>query len=145
MEESPLFIDERSSLYQIPVSRWTPSSGLPLLALPQLGLCQWPTGCPTAGCAFFPSSCLCSSGAASCRKGAGLRAPCSRSRLFRPSLLSWVMRALPSGRVRDKQPVHRQLHEVAVQEASKQWALVSSAPKPPRPPPPKKSAPVSPR
>lgn len=53
--------------------------------------------------------------------------PCARPPLLRPSLLSWMMRVLPSGRVRNKQPVHRQLHRVAVQEARKEWALTRSS------------------
>lgn len=53
-----------------------PSSGTPLPApFPQLGLCQRPTGCSIPGCAFFPSSCLGSFGAAPCRRRAGLGAP----------------------------------------------------------------------
>lgn len=51
----------------------------------------------------------------------------ARSPLLGPTLLSWVMGALPSGRVRNKQPVQGQLHEVAVQEARKQWALITSS------------------
>ena len=102
------------------------SSGLILLPFPQLGLCQWPTGCSIPGCAFFPSSCLQLWGCPLQKESWACR-PCARPPLLRPSLLSWMMRVLPSGRVRNKQPVHRQLHRVAVQEARKEWALTRSS------------------
>lgn len=86
-----------------------------------------PACCFLPGCAFFPLFLSQQLWDCPVQKESWARSPCTRSRLFGPTLSSWVMRALPSGRARNKQPVHRQLHAVDVQEAREQWVLTTSS------------------
>lgn len=104
------------------------ASGFLLLPFPQLGLCpRAPHDAFSRAALSSPFSCLSSFGTALYRRRVGLAAPAHVLGSFGPTLSSWVMRALPSGRARNKQPVHRQLHAVDVQEAREQWVLTTSS------------------
>lgn len=113
MEESPLFIDERSSLYEIPVSRWTPFLRPPPSPFSPAGALSAAHRMPDPRLRFLPIFLSPQLRGRRVQKGSWAQGPRSRSRHLGPSLLSWAMSALPSGRVRGKQPVHRQLLEVA--------------------------------
>lgn len=86
-----------------------------------------PSRCFLPGCAFFPLFLSQQLWDCPVQEESRARSPRTRSRLLGPTLSSWVMRALPSGRAGNKQPVHRQLHSVEVQEAREQWALTTSS------------------
>ena len=86
-----------------------------------------PARCFLPGCAFFPLFLSQQLWDCPVQKESWACSPHTCSRLLGPALSSWVMIALPSGRAGNKQPVHRQLHAVDVQEAREQWALTTSS------------------